>query len=122
MNRPTFLIAEVEPPEGVSARKLVLETGKFNVITAYSGKEAIGLFEKFPGADAVVLHSSLDDIRCEEVVRKIKAIRSDVTIIVLTPAQGFRCDGVEHHVSSHEPQELLTLLRNLFGDPRTTAA
>jgi len=122
MNRPTFLMAEVEPPEGVSARKLVLETGMFNVITAYSGKEAIQMFEKFPSTDAVVLHSSLRDIPCQEIVKKIKQIRDDVTIIVLSFSQGFRCDGVKHHISSHEPQELLNLLRDLFGDPRTSAA
>lgn len=115
-------MAEVEPAEGVSARKLVLETGKFNVITAYSGKEAIRLFNKFPISDAVILHSSLADIRCEDIVKRITAIRKDVIIIVLSASHGFRCDGVKHHVSSHEPQELLNLLRHLFGDPRTTAA
>jgi DNA-binding response OmpR family regulator len=122
MDRPTFLMAEVEPPEGISARKLVLETGKFNVITAYSGKEAVRLFEKFPGSDAVILHSSLRDLLCEDIVKRIKAIRSDAIIIVLSVSQGFRCDGVKYHVSSHEPHELLSLLRDLFGDPRTAAA
>jgi hypothetical protein len=45
-----------------------------------------------------------------------------VTLIVLSISQGFKCHGVEHHVNSHEPQELLNLLRDLFGDPRTKAA
>jgi len=30
------MMAEIEPPEGLSGRKLVLEGGKYNVITAYS--------------------------------------------------------------------------------------
>ncbi len=32
MVRPVVVMAEMEPPEDLSARKLVLETGKFNVI------------------------------------------------------------------------------------------
>ncbi len=34
MPRPTLLIAEPEPEQALSVRKLVLETGKFNVLTA----------------------------------------------------------------------------------------
>jgi hypothetical protein len=41
-------MAEMEPPEGLSARKLVLETGKFNVITAYSVAEALQTLATFP--------------------------------------------------------------------------
>ena len=36
MGRPTILIVEPEPNEALSARKLVVETAKFNVTTAYS--------------------------------------------------------------------------------------
>src|SRR5947209_11404356 len=122
MNRPTFLMAEVEPPEGLSARKLVLETGKFNVITAYTGQEAVRMFAKFPTVDAVILHTSLSDLPCDEVANKIREIRNDVTIVVLTAAHGHHCEGVEYHVNSHEPQELLNLLQDVFGDPRTNAA
>lgn len=51
MVRPIVLMAEVEPPEGLSARKLVLETGKFNVITAYSVEEALETLVAFsPGS------------------------------------------------------------------------
>jgi len=115
-------MAEVEPPEGLSARKLVLETGKFNVITAYSGQEALRLFEKFPTSDAVILHTSLRDLPCDEIVNKIREIRNDVTIIVLMAAHGHYCEGAKYHVNSHEPQELLNLLQDAFGDPRTNAA
>src|SRR5438270_12143297 len=122
MVRPTFLMAEVEPAEGLSARKLVLETGKFNVITAYSGQDAVRVFELFPNVDAVILHSSLPDLPCEEIVKKIKQVRDNVTIIVLSAMHGFRCDHVKYHESSHEPEQLLNLLRSLFGDPRSNAA
>jgi len=39
--RPTFLMAEPEPEQALSTRKLVLETAKFNVITAPLGTRGI---------------------------------------------------------------------------------
>ena len=49
MNRPCFLVIDREFPGSVSTRKLVIETAKFNVLTAYSGKEALEIFTTFPG-------------------------------------------------------------------------
>jgi DNA-binding response OmpR family regulator len=115
-------MAEVEPPEGLSARKLVLETGKFNVLTAYSGEEAVRTFRRFPTVDALILHTSLRDLQCEDVIRRIREIKQDTRIIVLTPSVTSHCKGADHHVSSHEPVELLALLRSIFGDPRAEAA
>lgn len=37
MIRPCFLVIDREFPGSISTRKLVLETAKFNVLTAYSG-------------------------------------------------------------------------------------
>jgi hypothetical protein len=34
MDRPCFLVVDREYPGSISTRKLVIETGKFNVITA----------------------------------------------------------------------------------------
>jgi hypothetical protein len=62
MVRPCLLIVEPEPAEALSTRKLVVETGKFNVITAYSGEEALASLERFPGVDGVVVHSGMEDI------------------------------------------------------------
>ena len=38
---------DAEFPGSISSRKLVIETAKFNVITAYSGTEAIETLERF---------------------------------------------------------------------------
>jgi hypothetical protein len=78
--RPTFLMAEPEPEQAISARKLVLETAKFNVITAHSAREATELCRRFPSIDALIVHAN--------------------------------------NISSHSPEDLLRLLRQLFGDPR----
>jgi response regulator RpfG family c-di-GMP phosphodiesterase len=68
------LMIEVEQPEGVSARKLVLETAKHNVITAYSGKSGLQLFHRFPNVDAVVIHSRMGDLSCSEIARSVKTV------------------------------------------------
>jgi DNA-binding NtrC family response regulator len=119
MVRPIVLMAEVEPPEGLSARKLVLETGKFNVITAYSVEEALDTLDKFPNVHAVVLHISMcADGECDEVIARIKEHDPEMLVIALSPNSHSRHKGADHNVSSHEPQELLNLLRSEFGDPR----
>ena len=42
---------EPEPNEALSVRKLVVETAKFNVTTAYSAAEAKELLQKLPRGD-----------------------------------------------------------------------
>lgn len=118
MSRPTVLVAEPEPPEGVSARKLVLETAKFNVITAHSGAETNELFDRFTSVDAVVLHTSLRGLNCVQATARIKAKKNSVQVIVIGPGHGNECKGADHHLDSHEPHQLLEKLRSLFGDPR----
>ena len=71
MIRPCFLVIDREFPGSISTRKLVIETAKFNVITAYSGKEAIETFARFPAVSGVVLDGGLEDMACDDV-----AIRS----------------------------------------------
>ena len=48
------LMIEEEQPEGLSARKLVVETAKHNVLTAYNAKEGIDLLRCFPNIDVVL--------------------------------------------------------------------
>lgn len=113
------MMAEVEPPEGLSSRKLVLETGKYNVITAYSVNEALETLASFPKVDAVVLHSSLCKERdCDQVIVEIKNRHPGMMVIALSPTSSQSYKFADHLLSSHEPQELLNLLRSRFGDPR----
>ena len=112
-------MAEVEPQEGVSARKLVLETAKFNVITAHSPDEALAMLKTFPKSNAMIFHAGLPGIDCEKAVAAFKKLKPRMPVIVLAPNPSQRCKGADHNVSSHEPQELLNLLYSLFGDPRT---
>lgn len=111
-------MAEPEAPENISARKLVLETAKFNVITAYSANECLELIEKFPEITAVILHSALNGAPCDKTVAEIKQRRPTMKVIVLATTDGFRCKGADDSITSHEPEALLNLLRSKFGDPR----
>jgi DNA-binding response OmpR family regulator len=110
-SRPTLLVAEPEPPQALSVRKLVLETAKFNVLTAHSTEEGIALFHRFPGIDAAVLVRG-EGIDCELIAKQIKATSLAIPII------GIRCEIVDYTIPSFEPEQLLELLRRLLGDPR----
>jgi CheY-like chemotaxis protein len=116
MTRPTLLVAEPEPGQALSTRKLLLETAKFNVLTAHSSPEALELFDRFPKLDLVIL---VDDNRidCEAISLKIKS-QSKAPIIALSPLIGRSCRSADHNLSSHEPEALVELIRSLLGDPR----
>jgi Response regulator consisting of a CheY-like receiver domain and a Fis-type HTH domain len=116
MARPTFLVIEPEPLDSLSTRKLVLETAKFNVITAHSTSEGIELLKTFPNVQALVIVASLNG--CSEVVKSAKALDPKLPVVILSPNFTYECEG-DHHASTHEPEELLRLLRRLFGDPRS---
>lgn len=108
------LMIEVEQPEGLSARKLVLETSKHNVITAYSGWSGIQLFKRFPSVDAVVIHVDVSNPDFEEVVREIREVRASVPIIALSPVGALAFAGVDYVIPSHEPQAILKVLADHF--------
>jgi CheY-like chemotaxis protein len=116
MPRPALLVAEPEPVSALSSRKLVLETGKFNVLTAHSTSEALDLLRLFPNISAAVLVD--DGIDCDKIVRAIKARSENVPVVFLSPRIGARCSCTDHHLSSHEPEKLQELMRSLLGDPR----
>jgi hypothetical protein len=105
---------EVEQPEGVSTRKLVLETARHNVISAYSKDASLKLLRRFPNVDVVVVHTELDDYSFEETVREIKNIRSDVPVIGISPGSDRDADGADYMLSSHDPHALLQLLAERF--------
>ena len=120
MLRPCFLVIDREFPGSISTRKLVIETAKFNVLTAYSGKEAIDLFKLFPAVSGVVLDGGLDDTPSSVVAREIKAIQPTIPVIVIA-APGFTgCPQADYQLESFDPAKLLEILRGL--KPEASAA
>lgn len=112
--RLVVLMIEVEQPEGVSTRKLVLETARHNVITAYTTDAGLKLLRRFPNVDVVVVHTELDDFSFEETIRELKKVRIDVSVIGISPGSDRNKDGADYMLSSHDPHALLQLLAERF--------
>lgn len=118
MIRPAVLVAEPEPLQALSVRKLVLETAKFNVLTAHSTKEALEMVRLFPNvAGAILVHD--DSIDCEAIAARLNQQSRKIPVVAVVPQLTQRCQGVDYHVPSHEPEKLLEVMRSLLGDPRT---
>jgi len=115
--RPTFLVAEPEPEQALSARKLLLETFKFNVITAHTEIETVDLLHLFPRIDAIILHCGIPNFDAEKIIQIVKTATPELPVIALTPTER-EYAWADHIVQSHDPQELLQLVHRLFGDPR----
>ena len=115
MSRPAFLVLEPEPLEALSTRKLVLETAKFNVLTAHSGDEALALLRDFPEVSALIAVAAMKN--CEKVVTAARRLNAKLPVILLSPNPTHSCKG-DHNVSTHDPEALVKLMRKLFGDPR----
>jgi hypothetical protein len=115
--RPTIIVAEAEPGQALSTRKLVLETAKFNVLTAHSTDEALDIFQSFPNVSCLVAVDG-ETIDCERILKFAHTIRGDVPLVALSPRPAFKCAPANHHLSSYDPEALVQLMRKLLGDPR----
>jgi DNA-binding NtrC family response regulator len=112
--RLVVLMIEVEQPEGISTRKLVLETARHNVITAYTKDAGAELLRRFPNIDVAVVHTELDDASFKETVRELKGILGDLPVIGVSPRSDIEKDGADYLIPSHDPQALLNLLAEKF--------
>jgi CheY-like chemotaxis protein len=120
MVRPCFLVIDREFPGSISTRKLVIETAKFNVITAYSGNEALLTFERFPKLDGIVVDAELKDISCAKLVTGLKALNHGIPIIGIAAPGLTLCEGADYHLESFDPKKLLAILQKLV--PQGAAA
>jgi DNA-binding NtrC family response regulator len=113
MIRPCFLVIDREFPGSISTRKLVIETAKFNVLTAYSGREALEVFKRFPAVDGVVLDGGIDDISAEDLTEELKAMQPKIPVIVIAFPGFDGCPRADFHLESFNPAKLLEILRGL---------
>jgi DNA-binding NtrC family response regulator len=113
MNRPCFLVIDREFPGSVSTRKLVVETAKFNVLTAYSGKEALEILTSFPAVSGIVLDEGLDDVSSSDVAREVKRLHPQMPIIVIATPGFTGCPEADYQIESFDPAKLLEILRSL---------
>ena len=113
--RPTLLVAEPEPENALSTRKLVLETSKFNVLTAHTDDEAMEIARNFPNMSGAIVAAESPNA-CESLARRLRDHYPKMKIIGLTPSSS--CSGADYVLNSHDPEGLVKLTRELFGDPR----
>ena len=120
MVRPCFLVIDQEYAGSISTRKLVIETAKLNVITAYSSVEAIETLEKYPAVNGVVLDANMPDMACDELVGKLKALQPDTPVIVVGGPKQWECGKGDHYLDSFDPKRLLNLIEKI--EPTQTEA
>ena len=120
MIRPCYLVIDRETSSGISTRKLIIETAKFNVITAYSSKEAIETLKKYPSLDGVVLDAGMEDMPAEELMASLKQLQPKITVILVCTPRSAPCQGADHTLESFDPRRLLALLEKL--QPEASAA
>lgn len=114
-HRLSFLIIETERTDGLSTRKLLLESAKHNVVTAYSGKEGVEMFKRFPNVDAVCVEAELPDLKSANVAENIRKLNPKIRIIGLSPRLAARCEWADKTIDSHNPQALLETLQEMGG-------
>jgi response regulator RpfG family c-di-GMP phosphodiesterase len=114
MTRPCFIVLDREHSGTISMRKLVIESDKLNVITAFSGAEALETFERFPAVNGVILNAVIPDMPCAEIVSSIRSRAPKLPIMVVKGPGAPECPGADHNIDSFDPVPLLELLRQLF--------
>lgn len=113
MTRPCFLIIDREYPASISTRKLVVETAKYNVLTAYSPDEAVDTLRRFPAVNAVVMDVDAQQIPCDELIARLRTVRPGVAVVTVAPGGSGPCREQNEHVDSHNPQQLVEVLSRL---------
>ncbi len=114
-HRLAFLVIETEPAQGLSTRKLLLESAKHNVLTAYSPSEGTQMFQRFPHVDVVAIDGSFGPAACGDLVQQLKTVDGDIRVVAFVPNVSARCDWARETVSSHDPAALLKLLEKMGG-------
>ncbi len=122
MVRPCFLVIDKQHPGSISTRKLVIETALLNVITAYSADEAVSTLARFPNVDGIVLDTQVSGMTCQDLIRQLRALRSEIPIISVSPSGNDPCGAEDFHVSSYDPQDLLEQLNRICPKETRKAA
>lgn len=118
--RPCFLVIDREYSGSISTRKLVIETAKLNVLTAYSASEGLETLRRFPAVDGVVMNAEMHDMGCDELIDAVKRIRPTVPVVVVGRGHNSECRAANHMVETFEPGRLLAVLQGLC--PQQTEA
>src|SRR6185369_12993734 len=103
MIRPCYLVLDREFPGNISTRKLVIETAKLNVITAYDPEEAIATLERFPRVDGVVFNAGRLGMSVEKMIERLRQVVPGITVIVTAATSPRRNTENEFYIDSLDP-------------------
>lgn len=116
MSRPCFLVLDPEHAGSISTRKLVIETAKFNVVTAYSSAEAIETLKRFPNLDAAVVDARLQDLPSGELIRRLRELKPMLPMVAIASPGQPNPPGADYVVDSLNPRAVLDALRTICPD------
>ncbi len=113
--RPILLVADPPDVEMISTRKLILESAKYNVLTATTADEAMEIARRIP-IHAIVIHERLFNGNTGKVTQELKAVRPSVPLWVVAP-QPHSVAGADRVLSSFDPLGLVKLAQETLGNP-----
>lgn len=113
MTRPCFLVVDREHSQSISTRKLVIETAKFNVLTAYSATEALETIKKFPAVDGVVIDADMAEMSGAGFIGELRKFAPKMTVIGVGGPVVQEVEGADYKLESFDPRRLLALLEKL---------
>lgn len=105
------LMMEEEQPEGLSARKLVVETAKHNVLTAYNLHDGLDLLYRFPNVDVIMVHARLLEQE-RDLLKDVRHVCPGKPIILATPFANDHHQEADYLVDSHKPNDLIALFES----------
>ena len=111
--RPILLVIDPPDVEMISTRKLILESAKYNVVTATTTEEAVEIAQKVP-IDAMVIHERLCDGDVSAFTQKLKSTRPSAPLWIISP-QPHSIAGADRVLSSFDPLGLVRLVQETFG-------
>ncbi len=110
MAKNTVVLVEAEQTDGLSARKLIVEGLRCQVIMAHSGREALAVLSQTP-ADIVLVHSSIENESCEDLISAIRQGFPSTRVAALAPG-GMGLCGPVITIDSLRPQELVSYFKS----------
>ncbi len=113
MARKLVLLVEARQPEGLSARKMIVESLHHRVVIAHNGSEALSLIERIH-PDVVLVHSHIEGQSCEEITSEIRRLHPRLEVVALVPGASCACGPVTT-LNSMEPQELVRFFQSAAG-------
>ena len=119
--RRVLLVLDLPTPGSISNRKLVLEVGKFNVLTALSAEELYETAEKFD-VDAYVVDCPRGDALAGEICESLKERHPNRPLFAVVSESAGNGDApkcADYVITGNDPQKLLAAVVERFGPPRT---